>query len=87
MFSFPSPLALLRRVLECDLSSEVQTYTLRVSSLVSCKETIVLSKEVVKQQNHLLEASSHTQLNLLIFSFLVKILCEQRLTLMEVEEN
>lgn len=63
-------------------------YTLRVSSLISCKETKeVLSKEVVEQQNHLLEASSHTQLILLIFSFLAKGLCEQRLVLREEAER
>lgn len=62
-------------------------HTLRISSLIPCKATIVLGKEVVKQQNHLLEASSHTQLVLLIFAFPTKDLCEQRLLLMEEEEN
>ena len=60
---------------------------LKVSRLLSCKEIIVISKEVVKQQNHLLEASFHAQLNLLVFSFLAKGVCEQRLPLMEEEEN
>lgn len=57
-----------------------------MSHLLSHKETLVISKEVVTQQNCLLEASFHAQFNLLIFSFLVKGLCEQRLQLMEVEE-
>lgn len=72
MLFFPSPLPLFGRVLECDLPPEVQTYTLKVSSLLFCKETVVISKEVVKQQNYLSEASFHSQLNLLIFSFLAK---------------
>lgn len=85
LLSFSSPPS--RKVLECDLPPEVQTYTLKVSALLSCEETTGISQKVVKQQNHLLEASFHAQLSLLIFSFLAKGLCEQRLTPMAEEGN
>lgn len=82
---FSSPLPLFGSVMEHDLLPEVQTSM--VSSLLSCKETIVISKEAVKQQNLLLEAPFHAQLNSLIFSLLAKGLCEQRLLLTDREEN
>lgn len=74
---------LLRGLLQCDLPPEVQTHPLKVSSLLSCEDTTGTSKELAKQLNHILEASFHTQLNLLTFSLLPKDLCEQRLPLME----
>lgn len=84
MLFFPSPLSLLTGVLERDLPPEIQTHTLKVSCLLSHKKPSTVSKEVVKQEN-LSEASFHTQLNLIIFSFLEKGLCKQRLLLMEDE--
>lgn len=44
----------------CNLSPEVQTYPLKVSGLLPSEDTVVVSKEVAKQPNHILEASFHT---------------------------